>query len=404
VLQHEVFLVTDPSLIQEVLQTKASFFVKSADYRNLKAVFGSGLLTSDGPAWLEQRRMLQPAFNHSRLDSYAKLMLGSTRDALDKWCDGDVRDIHQDMMGLTLKIVAQTLFATDVPGQIQPISDAVSAVFRDLSASSMFIPALRYLPTPKNLRWRRSVNRLNQIIRGLLYEARRAPNRAEGLLGMLLNARDSAGSPLNDLQIRDELMTMFLAGHETTAVALSWTLHLLSMHPRVESVLRDEISRIDFSSATVQHQIASLPYTRAVLQESMRLYPPVWTIGREAKSPVEIGGHTLPSGAQVWICQWIVHHDSRFFPSPDEFMPERWLGDNTGVVARFRYLPFGAGLRVCIGQSFAMLEAAIILVCLLQRFRLSRPSGKIVRASPWFTLRPAEGVPMVVTQLAQVTA
>ncbi len=400
VLRHDVYLLTEPSLIQEVLQTKAASFIKSADYRNLQAVFGSGLLTSDGSAWREQRRLLQPAFHHAQLHRYAEIMFNCAQSAVQSWKIGEVRDVHQDMMRITMQIVAQTLFETEIPGQVDLISAAVSAVFRDLSAASMFIPALRRVPTRRNRRWNKATQQLDRIIYGLIEEGRACSSQAGGLTGMLIRVRGEDGSALSNQQIRDELMTMFLAGHETTAVALSWTLYLLAQHPAVDQKLYEEVQHCSKQDGTVDAlSYAALPYAKAVLQEAMRLYPPVWTIGREARTDVELNGtHLLPQGAQVWICQWIVHHDGRFFAAPEQFQPERWLSEDAAPAARFRYLPFGAGPRLCIGQSFAMWEAAIILANIVSRFRLQMEPGFQPEAIPWFTLRPKRGMRMVIEQ------
>lgn len=386
-LNFNVFLLAHPDLVEQVLITQNRNFRKSRDYSGLVPVLGRGLLTSEGDFWMRQRRLMQPAFYHDRVQSYAAIMTGYTEQMLETWRDGETRDIHEDMMALTLRIVVKALFGADVRDEAPAIGEALTDVLRSLTTESMFFPALQRMPTRRNRRLRRAIARLNQTIYRIIHE-RRAGRKAEtpDVLEILLAARDEDGSAMSDEQIRDEVMTLFLAGHETTALALSWTFYLLSQHPHIERKLSDAVDRED------------VPYIKMVLNESMRVYPPVWGIGREAIRECEVGGYAVPRRSQIWINQWVLHRDPRYFENPEDFNPDRWSGDFAKHLPKFAYFPFGGGPRMCIGQSFALMEAAVILSAVARRFQLRLAPDARIEPVPTITLRPRYGVPMILSR------
>ena len=382
-----VYLVARPELIEQVLVTQHRNFVKSRDYRGLAGIFGNGLLTSEGQFWMRQRRLMQPAFSHQKIPSYAAMMTEYTEEMLAGWQDGEERDVHEEMMALTLRIVTKALFGADVSREAGDIGQAIGDILRSLKTEALFFPILQKVPTRRNRRYRAAISRLDRTIYRIIDERRRGRDKdSSDVLGMLLAARDDDGSAMSDEQLRDEMMTLFLAGHETTALALSWTWYLLALHPDVERKLWAELDT----------GVQDSPYARMVLQESMRLYPPVWGIGREALAACDIGGYRIPAGAQIWISQWIAHHDERYFEQPDRFLPERWSGDLARRLPRFAYFPFGGGARLCIGQAFALMEAALILTTVARRFRVALAPDARIMPFPSITLRPRYGVQVIV--------
>ena len=348
-------------------------FIKDRVTRSELSILGDGLLTSDGDFWRRQRRLAQPAFHRERVENYAKTMVSYTERMLEDWKVGEERDVHRDMMGLTLEIVAKTLVDADIAGDAEKVGEALGEIMAHFSdqGSGVFLRMIPdSVPTPSNLRFRRANKRLEEFIYGIIEKRRRSGRDTGDLLSMLLHARDEDGSRMSDKQLRDELMTIVMAGHETTAIALSWTFYLLGKHPEVEEKLCSELeATLDGRPPTVE-DLPRLSYTDAVIKESMRLYPPAWAIGREALEDCEIGGFHVPAKTQLFISQYVVHHDPRYFENPEAFAPERWADDLEKRLPKFAYFPFGGGPRLCIGQSFARMEAALLLATIVQNFRL----------------------------------
>lgn len=388
------YVVTDPALIEEVLVTRSKLFIKDRVTRDLAAVVGNGLLVSDGEFWRRQRRLAQPAFHRERIAGYAAVMVDHAERLADTWREGQVLDIHAAMMRLTLDIVAATLFATDVDGRVaDTIADALAVIMARFSDPTLsFFPWLADLPLPGNARFEAAIRRIDDVIRGIIAARRRSGVDHGDLLSMLLRARDDEGAQMTDEQLRDEALILFVAGHETTALALSWTWMLLSQHPAAWARLREELDRVLGGRPPTLADLPNLRYTDWVVHESMRLYPPAWSIGREALEDVRLGDVTIPRGGQIWLFQWAAHRDPRHFPHPERFMPERWDGDLARRLPRFAYFPFGGGPRLCIGNNFALLELVLVLATLARRFRpFVRPAD---RPRPQFsiTLRPAGGM------------
>jgi cytochrome P450 len=394
-----VYFLNHPDLIEFVLVRSPQNFQKDRVIRNSRWFFGQGLLTSEGDFWLRQRRLSQPAFHRERVSSYAKIMTGYTEQMLASWKEGEGRDVHQEMMQLTLRIVVRALFNVEAE-QTTNISSAMNVLMRNATGARMLLPPIgRFLPTPTMIEVRRSVRRLDETVYRII-ERRRADDRDSGdLLSMLMQVRDDDGTRMSDRQLRDEVLTFLLAGHETTALALSWTWHLLAQHPAVEQKLHDELERVLGGRIPEFSDLPALTYTDRIIKESMRLYPPAWSLARTVISEIELQGYKIPAGSNLVMSQWVMHHDPRYFPDPDKFDPERWLGARMRKLPRFAYFPFGGGPRQCIGASFATMEANLLLATIAQRFRLRALPDHPIVPVPSFTLRPKYGIRMTTQPL-----
>ncbi|HEY2459775.1 MAG TPA: cytochrome P450 [Candidatus Acidoferrum sp.] len=387
-----VFFINHPDFIEDVLVTHSRKFEKGRILRANKRVFGEGLLTSEGDFWLRQRRLAQPAFHRARIAAYADTMVSYTDRLLREWKNGQECDVHAEMMRLTLQIVAKTLFDADVDQEVRQVGHALESLMELNANFRKLLLTPSWLPTPTNIRSSIATRQLNKIIYRIINERRATGRDAGDLLSMLLAAQDEDGSRMSDQQLRDESMTIFLAGHETTANALSWTWYLLSKNPSTEEKLHEEIDRVLAGRLPTLGDLPNLRYTGHVVTESLRLYPPAWGMPRLAIEDVEIGGYTVPKGSGVTMSQWVVHRDPRWFDQPDEFQPERWAGDLAKRLPRFAYFPFGGGPRQCIGNSFALMEAALILATIAQRFRVRVLPDCPVVPLPSITLRPKNGI------------
>lgn len=402
-----ICLVMHPRDIESVLVTNAGNFTKSADYRALARVLGNGLLTNEGKAWQRQRGLIQPAFRHENILSYAPVMIRAARRMLESWSGGKPRNVHADMMAVTLEVVAQCLFGADVAGVTDRVGrdmEVVTDRFMTDAGQALLLPF--DLPDFLAPARRDAIRDLDKIIHGIIRE-RRASNECRGdLLDALLQARDAEGQPMTNAQLRDEVMTLFLAGHETTAIALSWTCYLLSQHPQVEAKLVEELQAAFGDREPKLEDLPRLRYTEMVLKESMRLYPAVWGIGRRAIADCEIGGYRVTAGTNIFIFQSLTQRDPRFFPDPDAFDPERWCEDpvRSGKIPRFAYFPFGGGPRVCVGAAFAMMEATLLLAMIQRAFHLELVPGHPVELLPSVTLRPKYGIQVTVQRRANLSS
>jgi cytochrome P450 len=390
----DVFLLNNPDLIDHVLRRNRDNFIKHRFFwRHVTAIFGNGLLTSEGDFWLRQRRLAAPAFHPDRIASYGGAMVEYADRLVDQWQDGEVRDVHKDMMRVTMQIVSKTLFDADVERDVDEVGHAFEVVLKEIAAR--FRRPFRIpdrVPTPGNLRYRRGVALLDDVISRIIRERRGSPGDRGDLLSMLMSARDDDGLAMSDAQLRDEVVTLFLAGHETTAITLSWTWHLLSRHPLVKDKLLAELfGELERRPATVD-DLPKLPYADAVVKEAIRLYPPAYVLGREAVADCEIGSYRVPARSTIYMSPWVMHRDPRWFGNPESFLPERWLDGLAARLPRFVYFPFGGGPRVCIGDRFATMEAVLILATIARRFRLERTSDVELVPFPSITLRPAGGV------------
>jgi cytochrome P450 len=391
-----VYFLNHPDLIEAVLVRNYQNFLKDHVVRKSRWFFGDGLLTNEGESWLRQRRLSQPAFHRERIASYAKTMTTHADDMLAGWRDGETRDVHSEMMQLTLRIVVQALFSVE-SDEIGKVSAAMNVMMRNSTGIRLLLPPVaRFLPTPGMISFRRAVRQLDEMVYRII-ATRRANERDTGdLLSMLMQARDEDGGRMNDKQLRDEVMTFLLAGHETTALTLSWTWHLLSQNPDAEAQLHGELDEILAGRTPEFSDLPKLQYTERVVKESMRLYPPAWSLARTVIEEFEIGGYRIPAGANVVMSQWVMHRDARYFPDPEKFDPGRWQPERAQKLPRFAYFPFGGGPRQCIGASFAMMEAALLLATVAQRFSMRTVPRQDLTPVPSFTLRPKHGIEMAI--------
>jgi cytochrome P450 len=393
-----LYLFSHPDLVRDVLVTNHKNFHKGRGLERAKNLLGEGLLTSEGEYHLRQRRLAQPAFHRQRVSAYGATMSAYAATRRDRWRAGTEIDVHQEMMALTLAIVGKTLFDADVEHEAAEIGAALATTFESFHFG-FFLPfgeLLERLPLPATLRFKKARARLDATIYRMIEERRQAGVDRGDLLSMLLLAQDTEGdgSGMSDLQLRDEAMTIFLAGHETTANLLTWTLYLLSQHPDVERRVHAEIDTALGRRLPSAGDLAVLPYTRMVLAESMRLYPPAWIVGRRAMGPFEANGYSIPARSIVLLCQYVMHRDERWFPEPERFDPDRFLPERQAERPKFAHFPFGGGPRVCIGEQFAWMEGVILLATIAQRWRLRLVPGHPVALQPIITLRPKYGMRM----------
>jgi cytochrome P450 len=395
--RRRLYLLSQPEHIREVLVTRHRNFIKSYALQRSRVLLGQGLLTSEGELHLRQRRLAQPAFHRERIDGYARVMAAHAARTAAQWQDGQHVDMAEEMGKLTLAIVGKTLFDADVADEADELGQALTdamVLFRRLTVP--FSEWLDRLPLPGTRRFVRARERMDATIYRMIDEHRRAGDRGD-LLSMLLLARDEEadGVGMTDLQLRDEALTLFLAGHETTANALTWTWYLLARHPEVEQRLHRALDRALAGRDPQPEDLPQLGFARQVLAEAMRLFPPAWVIGRQPLEGFDLGGYHIPAGSIVMMSPWVVQRDARFFPDPLRFEPDRWAPGATAERHRFAYFPFGAGPRKCIGEAFAWTEGTLLLAALAQRWRAELLAGHPVATQPLITLRVRNGLPMI---------
>ncbi|MEP7292089.1 MAG: cytochrome P450 [Chloroflexota bacterium] len=395
-----MFMVSNPEAIYEILVQKNSQFYKGSDYRNrqsgLARFLGSGLLTSDGEFWKRQRKLTAPGLHARRIEAYAETMVDVTLRTMDGWRGRSELDVDQEMMHATLQIVAKSLFNVDMRGANADRIGAALTVLQHNMGGMTLIPA--WVPTPNQIRIRRAIQALDEIVYGLITERRRSDEDYGDLLSMLLLARDDEDKGMSDLQVRDEAVTLLLAGHETTANALNWTFMLLAQNPDAEALLHEELDTVLGGRTPTLADLKQLPYTERVVKEALRLYPPAYSFGRMAIEDTVIAGYDVPAHTDINIFNFMTHRDPRWWDAPEAFRPERFSPENESSIPRYAYLPFGGGPRVCIGNSFAMMEARLMLATIAQRYQLRLTPGQKVELDPLITLRPLGGMHMRVEQ------
>ena len=396
-----LYQLNHPDDIQYVLVKGADKFNKSPMLKEVTGpVLGQGLLTSDGDLHRQQRKLVQPAFHTNRISNYAGVMVDYTTHMLDSWQDGDLRDVHHEMMTLTMQIVAKTLFDADVSEDANSIGEAISFAVADASQDmTRLLRTPEWLPTAINHKRQENREIMKQAVMAMIEERRRSGEDKGDLLSMLLLAQDEdSGAQMSDQQVHDEAMTLFIAGHETTANALTWTLYLLSQNPDAEAKLLDELHTVLADRLPTMEDLKQLSYTDRVIKKSMRLYPPAWMTARVAIEDVSIRGYTIPAGSVILISQYVVQRDPRYWPDPDAFQPERFAPGWDKDLPKFAYFPFGGGPRVCIGNSFAIMEANLVLATIMQRYTLDLAPGQQVEMEPLITLRSKNGIRMRLNQ------
>ncbi len=398
VVNHPAYILSHPRDIEFVLLTNSSNFIKSVFLRESRTLFGKGLLTSEGDMWLRQRRLLQPAFHHDYIARCSHTMVELTERMIATWADGEVRDVHQDMTRLTMEIVAKVLFGDDMASDTEEACEAFRVFFDQFDDRFGLYLIPEWLPTPGNIRYRRAIGRLDKIIEKVIRHRKASSHDSGAMLSVLLHAREEDGTRMTEVQLRDELMTLFFTGHETTALALSWTWYLLAQHPEVEARLFEELERVLGGREPTFDDLPQLRFVDMVVKESLRLYPPAYGVVREAVKHCELGGYSIPAGATVAMFQWVVHRDPRYFNRPEEFIPDRWDNDFAKHLPRCAYFPFGVGPRVCIGNSFATTELILLVAAIARKFRFKLAPGHPVTISPSLTLRPLKGIKVIVKE------
>jgi cytochrome P450 len=389
-----VFLASGSELIEQVLITDAKHYIKHFGARAYKPVLGNGLVTSEGEFWHRQRKLIQPVFLKARVQSYGPIMGELTERMLDTWTSGKKVRINDEFGTLTSRIALKALFDLDDDGNREHFNDTLRLSFDLMSARLRRIFKLPlWVPTPEALCLKRSISELEQKVEGFITSARSRQDMGDDLLSRLMLAQHEDGTRMSNGQLRDEVMTLYLAGHETTALTLTWTWYLLAQHRRVEEKLVSEWRQVLAGRTPTVDQLQKLPYTAAVIAESMRLFPPVYVIGREATAQLELGGYRVKPGYTILISQWVNHRDPEHFPEPDEFRPERWQNGLAKRIPKFAYYPFGGGQRMCIGSTFASIEAPIVLATVGQRYRFTVDPEAVINIKPQITLEPANGIP-----------
>jgi cytochrome P450 len=397
----QIFFISAPHLIKDILVTHNRNFRKGRGLERAKRLLGEGLLTSEGAVHLRQRRLMQPPFHRDRIAQYGRTMVEYADRMRNAWTDGATLDLAKEMNRLTLSIAGKTLFDLDVESQAAEVGAALTDVMASFwTAMLPFVDVLEHLPIPQLRRAKAARKRLDAIIYGMIAERRASGLDRGDLLSMLLLAQDEEDQNrgMSDRQVHDEAMTIFLAGHETTANALTWTWYLVSGAPEVEKRLHDEVDRVLQGRLPTMADIPSLHLVERVVTESMRLYPPAWILGRRAIDAYPIDGFVAPPRALFLMSQWVVHRDARYYPDPERFDPDRWTAAFRAALPRFAYFPFGGGPRQCIGESFAWMELVLVVATIAQRWSLKLVPGHPVAPQPLVTLRTKHGMKMTATR------
>ena len=394
---HAYFLY-NPDDIEALLTTNAKSFRKAGSLRSpfFARLVGNGLVTSEGDFWRRQRRLTQPAFHRQRISSYGDVMVDFAAREIPKWRTDEVLDLSREMNRLTLEIVVKTLFNADVSGDADRVGMVLSEVVKPFASQATLKWILdNRLPTPGHRRYFNLVAEIDRIVFRIISERRESKSDEGDLLSMLLQAQDEDGSQMTDSQLRDEVMTLFLAGHETTALSLSWSWYLLAMHPEKERKFHEELDEVLQGRLPRVEDLPRLKYTEMIAKEAMRLYPPAYAVGREALEDTEIGGFRVPKRSQVFAFQWVTHRDERYFSKPNDFIPERWDSESGEAIPKYAYFPFGGGPRQCIGNYFAMMEIVLLLATIGQRLKFRLPTDNKVEVLPVLSLRPKAGIKVI---------
>lgn len=401
-MNNHVYFLAHPDDIKHVLQDNHQNYYKHKLYGLVKPLIGEGLLTSEGQTWLTNRRLIQPVFHRQRIAGFAEMMQESTvaliETRLRNYHDGRAFDLLPEMMRLTLTVVARALFSRDISGDADEVGRALSYALEFINRRIMsVIPVPLSVPTPANQTFQRALETLDEVVLGMIRERRQSAEEQDDLLGMLLAAQDAdTGEGMSDRQVRDEAMTLFLAGHETSAAALTWLFYLLSQHVAVYDKLKDEVAQVLQGRAVTLDDLPQLSYTRMVIDETLRLYPPAWMIGRYALRDDMLPGNpvAIPAGTNVSVSPYVTHRHSQFWDNPEGFEPERFSPERAKGRHRYAYFPFAGGPRQCIGNTFALMEMTIIVATLVQHLNLELVSGQTVIPDPGITMRPKGGLLM----------
>ncbi len=398
-----ILMLSSPELIEETLLGRYRECIKDRGTRELMPLIGQGLVTSEGELWKRQRKLASPALSPKNIAGYASVMVDCSDAMIERFRNGETRDIHADMMALTLEIVGKTLLGFDARSQAERISHVLetSMVYFDRQLRSWHGVLPHWVPTRDRRAFAQAVREINTIVQSIVQRCRSADQEADHLLARLVRARDEHGHSMSDAQLRDEAVTMLLAGHETTAIALSCAIYQLAKHPEATARLREELATHVGSRPLTMSDLPQLRWLDALVRESLRLYPPAWLIGREVTQPFDLGGYSLQVGDQLLISPYKTQRDPQHFADPERFKPERWLDGLAKRLPRFAYFPFGGGNRVCIGNHFATMQVQLVLGTLIQRLDLTLAPGFELELSPNVTLRPKNGVHVQVRRLLE---
>jgi len=390
-----IYQVNHPDDIEYVLVENNQNYVKGELFQDaLRPVLGEGLLNSEGQRWRRQRHLIQPSFHPNEIQEYAEIMVSATESLLGSWTDRAVIDIHEEMMGLTLRIVAESLLGVELEREIETIGENLEIVLGHVDRiSHRLVPP--WVPTPSNKRYQEAIRNLETVVSRIIENRRRDPGGTD-VVSILLDVEDEHGRSMSDRQLRDEIMTFLLAGHETTALALTYTFYLLAKYPQVEKEVVEEIRGTLGEARPTATDRRRLSVTERTITESMRLYPPVDNVVREAVEADRVGGYSVPAGSTIWLSQWVVHRDPRWYPDPLAFDPSRWTGEFRDSLPRLAYFPFGAGPRRCVGDQFALLEATLVLTTILREYHLELTRGTDLELMSAITARPKNPVWMEV--------
>ncbi|UFN45174.1 cytochrome P450 [Nocardioides okcheonensis] len=406
-----------PENVKQVLLSVEKEFSTGDDAGYAFGLFaGNGIINTSGPFWRRQRKMMQPGMRPGRIAGYAATMVELTdeltEDLARSCSSGQTRDVRVDMLALTQKIAAKTLFGADVTGDAAAVGRALDVAAREIGAEfrgvTMFLP--NWLPTPGRARLKKAITAVEQVLYRIIDErtaahaagpAHRTNDRPDDMLQLLMDARDEAGEPMSARQLRDETMTLYIAGHETTGNTLVWAYHLLSQHPEVFDRMAAEIDEVVGDRLPIMDDYSQLKYTEGVVKETLRLYPAAWLLMFTAKADVEIDGYHVEAGTDVWMSQWATHRDPRWFPEADRFRPERWVGDAASDIPSHAWFPFGGGQHVCLGNRFALVEAVLVLATIARRFRIDIDPSLDLPPQPLLTLQPGRNVPARVVLRSQ---
>jgi len=396
-----VYLISDPELIKQVLITDSKNFTKSRALNRARIVAGEGLLTNEGEQHLANRRVIQPLFHKKAIPNYVNAVISHTDTMCSQWEDGNVIDINKEMMHLTQNIVIDALFDSAVDRNSALLVDSLTTIMN--SFPRMLFPYSEYLdnlPLPHNIRFRKALKNLDEIVYSIIDEKKSSRSESYDLVSLLLEAKDEEGkSFFTDKQIRDEVITFFIAGQETTANALSWTWYLIANNTKVEERMKAELSEVLNDRRPDYEDIERLVFLNNVVKESLRIYPPAWAVVRKSIDHYDIAGYKIPPGSDIYMSQFVVQRDERFFKDPMNFNPDRWSGLNSRNLPRFAYFPFGGGTRRCIGEPFALMEAVLILAVICRLWRMSPFDSSEIRPKPLITIRPEKGIKMRLKEL-----
>ena len=398
----DIYLVNHPESVRQILSKNYEHYSKrTIDYRILMNVMGNGLVSNDGPSWVRQRKLMQPVFSNRNVNSFDSAINHATAETIERWRRlpaGETIWMDREMLRLTYQIVGSTLFGTDIDEYHDQIAEILEIVNLRPQEFKALLTMISWLPVASNRRWRKAKNQLDNIVYALIDKRRAEGIRDNDILDRLLGAKhDETGKGMDEKQLRDEVVTLMLAGHETSANALAWTLHLLSINPDVEQRLYEDIGSVVGDGPASAADLLNIPYLKQVVQESMRLYPPVWAIARRSEEPGEYNGYYIPKNAYIGIAPYALHRDPEVWPEPTRFDPGRFDSENVKQRHSYSYLPFAAGPRACIGASMAMLEIQLALVQIVRQFKLSMVPAHPIDTAAKVTLRPRHGIAMTIT-------